>query len=103
MARKTPPIVLALAGKRIKVRFCRSVKVKENGLWHECWADYNHATGEIRIHESLRGRDLLDAVIHEMEHDSFPWLREEIIDASATNIADVLSHPEIESRIWEQG
>jgi hypothetical protein len=45
----------------------------------------------IYIDSRVQGFDLLDTLIHEMTHASFPDLREEVVDQFATQVAGGLS------------
>jgi hypothetical protein len=45
---------------------------------------------EIWIHSSLSGQEMLDTLIHELIHASYPDLKEDAVSETATDIATVL-------------
>ena len=58
----------------------------KKGVWGQC----HHDQQMIEISRRAKGRLELDTLIHEMIHATNPWLTEEVVNETATNIAAVL-------------
>jgi hypothetical protein len=75
-----------LRSKFWKLLFVRQLGTKAKPFAGEC--DFNSQT--IRVVERLRGRELLDTVIHEMLHAVCPDKREPWVNEVATDMSKVL-------------
>ncbi len=62
-----------------------------NGLWIENKRPpYPDALGKIQINFKLKGKELLDVLVHELLHEYFPDVTEDKVTTTATCIAEVL-------------
>lgn len=57
----------------------------------ECWGTCNWAKREIVIWKGASKHGMSrDTIIHELTHKCFPWMKEEVVDAFATSVDEVL-------------
>lgn len=86
---------ILILGKRWLLRFAPNLKNDA-----DCDPPWK-AQKEIRIRSELRGRELLDRLIHECTHAAFWHLDETYVEEFATDVAAAITAPEVWERLTD--